>query len=132
MRVLLIESDSLQRLLTRRFLEKTFGAHVIEANDGVQGLAKFVEEPVDLVVLDVQMPVMDGPAMLDELRRTPGGADVPVVAVSFTSDEQMVQRMIGLGVVDYLIKPLDWRRAEIKLERLFLRIGLAFDASEDS
>ena len=72
---------------------------------------------------------MDGPAVLEELRRTPGGADVPVVAVSATSDKHMVQRMISLGVLDYLIKPLDWRRAEVKPERLFLRIGLAFDAS---
>ena len=123
LRVLLVDDDSTQRLLFRRFLEKTFGAHVIEANDGVQGLANFVEARVDLVLLDVEMPMMDGPTMLEELRRKPGGADVPVVAISAISEKQVVQQMIGLGVLDYIVKPLDWQRVEMKLECLFRRIG---------
>ena len=123
MRVLLVDDDPTQRLLLRRFLEKTFGAHVVEANDGVPGLAKFAEAPADLVLLDVEMPVMDGPTMLEELRRKPGGADVPVVAISSISEKRVVQQMIGFGVRDYIIKPLDWQRVEIKLERLFRRIG---------
>lgn len=55
----------MQRLLLRGFLEKSFGAQVVEASDGEQGLEKIAEEQVDLVVLDVEMPVMDGPAMLE-------------------------------------------------------------------
>ena len=71
MKILVVEDGSMQRLLLRRLLEKSFGAQVVEASDGEQGLEKIAEEQVDLVVLDVEMPVMDGPAMLEELRSRP-------------------------------------------------------------
>ena len=131
MKILVVEDGSMQRLLLRRLLEKSFGAQVVEASDGEQGLEKIEEEQVDLVVLDVEMPVMDGPAMLEELRGRPGGADVPVVAVSYVTDKEVVKRMIGLGVLDYLIMPLDWDVVRGRFERLFRHMGLGLHAHAD-
>ena len=86
---------------------------------------------MDLVVLDVEMPVMDGPAMLEELRGRPGGADVPVVAVSYVTDQDGVKRMIGVGGLDYLIMPLDWDVVRGRFERLFRHMGLGLHARAD-
>lgn len=131
MKILVVEDGSMQRLLLRRLLEKSFGAQVVEASDGEQGLEKIEEEQVDLVVLDVEMPVMDGPAMLEELRGRPGGADVPVVAVSYVTDKEVVKLRIGLGVLDYLIMPLDWDVVRGRFERLFRHMGLGRHARAD-
>lgn len=102
-RVLVVDDTPLNRdLLTRRVVRE--GYAVETAVNGRDALARLRAEPFDLVLLDVQMPELDGPGLLDILRGEPALARVPVIVISAVDDQQLVVRCIELGAVDYLPK----------------------------
>jgi two-component system KDP operon response regulator KdpE len=99
--VLLVDDE--QRIV--RFVRLHFearGARVIEAHDGASAVQKVREEMPDLVVLDVQMPGMDGFEALREIRRQ---SDVPVIMLTVQADESDRIRGLDLGADDYMAKP---------------------------
>lgn len=75
------------------------------ANDGVTGLAMIRELNPDLVFADISMPVVDGLQLIENLRRE--GNDVPVVILSGYKEFDYAKRAVALGVVDYLVKPIN-------------------------
>src|SRR5205085_506949 len=79
------------------------GFEVDQAEDGKQGLAKLEEIEVDLILLDVTMPVMDGPAMLAALRDS--GNRTPVIMLTSESKRSIVAGAVKLGIEDYILKP---------------------------
>jgi CheY-like chemotaxis protein len=81
------------------------GHEVAVAFDGVEGLRLALERLPDVVVTDVVMPNMDGPEMLDELRRRADTRDLPVIALTALTDSRTQARMRALGVVGFLAKP---------------------------
>jgi DNA-binding response OmpR family regulator len=82
---------------------KELGFDVLEAEDGVQGLEQLAQAQVDLVLLDVTMPNMDGPAMLQKLRE--GGNKTPVIMLTSESKRSIVAGAMKLGIADYILKP---------------------------
>ena len=88
-----------QRLLERR------GLRVVTANDGIDALEKLEYETPDIVLLDIEMPRMDGYEFAKNLRSNPETAKVPVIMVTSRSGEKHRARAIELGVNDYLGKP---------------------------
>jgi DNA-binding response OmpR family regulator len=82
---------------------KELGFDVIEAEDGVQGLEQLANTTVDLVLLDVTMPNMDGPAMLQEMRNR--GDKTPVIMLTSESKRTTVAGAMKLGISDYILKP---------------------------
>jgi CheY-like chemotaxis protein len=93
--VLIVEDDPLSRSLLRGAIEK-LGGRVVEAENGSVGLARLREERPCLVLLDLMMPVMDGFQFLEELRRQPDGAAIPVVVV--TAKDLTLQEREALGL----------------------------------
>ena len=93
--------DSLARRLERR------GYAVITAADGPAALAALSGRPVDLVLLDVMMPDLDGPAVLERLKKDPERRHIPVLMISALDETASVVRSIELGAEDYLPKPCD-------------------------
>jgi CheY-like chemotaxis protein len=77
------------------------------APGGEAGLAAFAEKPADAVLLDVMMPGLDGPATLEQLRRLPGGAQVPVIFFTAHTRSDERERLLALGAQTVLIKPFD-------------------------
>lgn len=102
-RVLVVDDTPMNRdLLTRRVTRE---GHAVEvAANGREALERLRAEPFDLVLLDVQMPVMDGPALLAVLREDAVLSHVPVIVISAVDDQKLVVRCIELGAVDYLPK----------------------------
>lgn len=101
-RLVLVVDDE-QRIV--RFVRLHFeakGARVIEAHDGLRALQLVREQLPDLVVLDVQMPEMDGFETLREIRRS---SDVPVIMLTVQADEADRIRGLDLGADDYMAKP---------------------------
>jgi DNA-binding response OmpR family regulator len=82
---------------------KDLGFDVVEAEDGVQGLDVLGANQVDLVLLDVTMPNMDGPTMLQKLRES--GNQVPVIMLTSEAKRTTVAGAMRLGISDYILKP---------------------------
>jgi DNA-binding response OmpR family regulator len=82
---------------------KELGFDVLEAEDGVQGLEQLEQTQVDLVLLDVTMPNMDGPTMLQKMREQ--GNKTPVIMLTSESKRTIVSNAMKLGISDYILKP---------------------------
>jgi len=82
---------------------RELGFDVLEAEDGIQGLEQLAQAQVDLVLLDVTMPNMDGPAMLQKMRE--GGNKTPVIMLTSESKRTIVAGAMKLGISDYILKP---------------------------
>jgi DNA-binding response OmpR family regulator len=102
-RILLVEDDPSIRETTALGLEAA-GYRVMQAADGREGLDRFRQEPVDLVVLDLMLPELDGYEVCRELRRT---SSVPIVMLSARSDTVDVVVGLELGADDYVTKPFE-------------------------
>ena len=81
------------------------GYEVIQANDGAEGLAKAKEKPVDLVVTDLNMPNMNGMAMIKELRKLPAYKGVPIIFLTTESDAAMKTEAKAAGATGWITKP---------------------------
>src|SRR4051812_11206831 len=101
-RILTIDdSSTIRSIITKQMTD--LGFEVDQAEDGKLGLAKLEEITVDLILLDVTMPVMDGPTMLAALRET--GNRTPVIMLTSESKRSIVAGAVKLGIEDYILKP---------------------------
>ena len=101
-RILTIDdSSTIRSIITKQMTD--LGFEVDHAEDGQQGLAKLEEISVDLILLDVTMPVMDGPTMLTALRER--GDRTPVIMLTSESKRSIVAGAVKLGIEDYILKP---------------------------
>ena len=104
--ILVVDDDPLNRAILRRALERE-GHGVAAAEDGVEALAAMRAGDVDLVLLDIVMPRMDGFQVLAEMKGDAGLRDIPVIMISAVDDHESVIRCIELGAEDHLPKPFD-------------------------
>jgi class 3 adenylate cyclase len=105
-RLLVVDDNKVNRLLLSRTLEQ-LGHRVSTAENGVVALAKLREEPYDLMLLDMEMPEMDGFTVLEHLARDLKLRDLPVIVTSSLEGVAHVARCIELGAEDYLYKPVN-------------------------
>ncbi|MCP4200901.1 MAG: response regulator [bacterium] len=90
------------------------GHELVHAVDGVEGLQRLAEHPdVNLILLDINMPRMNGLEFLDEIKRNQALSEIPVVVVSTEGKEEDTQRAIDMGASEYITKPF---RGESVLE----------------
>ena len=111
--ILVVEDDLHARRLMQTVLEQ-HGYSVYTAKDGLEGLELLDQKHVDLIVLDVMMPRMDGFAFTKELRD--GGSDLPILMVTARETPADVKRGFIIGTDDYMTKPVDE-------EEMVLRVG---------
>jgi len=107
-KVLIVDDDEIIRVFVKRILSKKFGMDVVVAVNGVDGLNVLESERPDVVFLDVTMPVMDGVEFLEIVKKNAELKNIPIIVMSAISDKSVVARMLQLGIVDYLLKPLDY------------------------
>src|SRR5450830_423037 len=107
--VLVADDDPVMRLLMRQMLTQV-GLDVIEAEDGVQALACYKHSGPDLVMLDVDMPALDGFAVCREIRRQESHASgsVPIIMVTGGDELASVTRAYEVGATDFISKPINW------------------------
>ena len=114
----------MNRIMLSRYITK-LGYRSSLAENGRQALEKLRAEPFDLVLLDVQMPEMDGYQVLEQLKADPRLRDIPVIMISAVDELESVVKCIELGAQDYLPKPFNpvLLRARLTacLERKWLR-----------
>jgi len=81
---------------------------VITASNGQEGLEKAVSEKPDLILLDTNMPVMNGHEMLENLRKHPDLKDTPVIMCTALCEAQDIAKASSYGIADYVTKPFDF------------------------
>jgi adenylate cyclase len=111
--------------LTRRLRQQFANAETVAAANGKAALGQLRGSPFDLVLLDVQMPEMDGMTVLEQMKADMALRHVPVIMISAMSEQETVLRCIRLGAEDYVQKPFNAdllrARVEAALERKRLR-----------
>ena len=105
--ILTIDDDATVNLLVRVTLEQA-GFRVEQAESGLDGLARFERLHPDAVLMDVMMPEMDGFAVSTELRRRPGGAEVPILMMTGLDDHDSIDRAFDAGATDFITKPINF------------------------
>jgi two-component system chemotaxis response regulator CheY len=94
------------RKIAARMVDGT-GLRVREAGDGAEALAACIHAMPDAILLDWNMPVMNGPEFLKALRATPGGAAPKVVFCTTESDMEKIAEVLSLGADEFIMKPYD-------------------------
>ena len=116
--LLVDDEDSVQKLLTYP-LERD-GFRVVSARDGEEALVRFAEEAVDLVVLDIMLPKLDG---LEVCKRLRAESSVPIIMLTARDDEYDTVLGLELGADDYITKPFSIREFRSRVRALLRRAG---------
>ena len=103
---LVVDDSSVIRKIARRILEE-MDFQIVEAEDGAQALAACEDAMPDAVLLDWNMPVMDGYEFLGHLRRLPGGEGPKVVFCTTENGMGHISRALHAGANEYIMKPFD-------------------------
>jgi two-component system chemotaxis response regulator CheY len=116
---LVVDDSRVIRKVSRRILED-LGFEVAEAADGVEAMAWCTAVMPDLILLDWQMPVMDGLQFLKRLRAAPGGDAPKVVFCTVENEIDRIREALDAGADEYIMKPFDGSIVQGKLELLGL------------
>lgn len=114
-RILIIE-DNAANLELVRYLLSFSGYAVLEARDGAQGIALAWQEHPDMIICDLQMPMLDGYEVLSRLRENPDSAGTVIVAVTAFSMPNDRQKVMTAGFDGYLSKPIEPERFVDQIE----------------
>jgi two-component system cell cycle response regulator DivK len=118
-RILYIEDNSDNRKLVRRVLEWD-GYDVVEAKDGTEALARLETEPIDLALLDINMPDIDGYTLTTAIRSNPRFSRLPIVAVTANVMRGDRERSLQAGCDGYIQKPIDIDTLSQQIERFLM------------
>ncbi len=114
LKILTVDDSRTIRLIVSKAF-KPFDCEVLEACNGVEGLAVASKEKPDIIILDITMPIMDGYETLTKLKSDPELKGIPVIMLTAEAGKDNVLRIAKLGVRDYLIKPF---KEELVVERV--------------
>jgi len=104
--ILVVEDNPMNMELAVDLLE-TYGYEITPAEDGFKALERVKETTFDLILLDMQLPGMDGPEVLERLKADPETRAVPVVALTAHAMSGDAKRFIEAGCAGYISKPID-------------------------
>jgi len=119
-KVLLVDDEDSLRKVMKDLLERD-GYQVTEARDGVQALDQVDRVGPDIIVLDLNLPGLDGYGVLSHLRSRPATAGIPVIVLTAKGDEDNEVRVFELGADDFLTKPFRARALSARLEAVLGR-----------
>ncbi|MBL9206856.1 MAG: response regulator [Opitutaceae bacterium] len=113
-KILTVDDSKTVRIIVKKAF-KTYDCEIIEASNGVEGLATAAKEAPDVILLDVTMPVMDGVEMLTKLKSDPALKAIPVIMLTAEGGRDNVLKIAKIGVRDYMVKPF---REEVLVEKV--------------
>jgi two-component system sensor histidine kinase/response regulator len=128
-RVLLVEDNEINRMVAEEILTKA-GIEITVALNGREGVDAVLAEPFDAVLMDIQMPVMDGYAATREIRSKPVFATLPIIAMTANATEADRQRAQEAGMSDHIAKPFDPENLLAMLQRWTNRPTVEMESSE--
>ena len=114
LRVLTVDDSTTIRKIVRKAFTP-YNCEIIEAQNGVEGLAAANKDKPDLIILDITMPIMTGVEMLTKLKIERDLKDIPVIMLTAESGRDKVTEVIRMGIRDYMVKPF---KGEELIERV--------------
>jgi len=117
--ILVVEDSPTMRQLISFAMKRIPDSRVIEATDGVDALKKLSSEKIDLILADINMPVMDGLKLVSLVRGNTAFKDIPIIMVTTEGAEEDRKRAIAIGANAYLPKPIQTQEL-LKLVTSFL------------
>ncbi|MGI9407739.1 MAG: hybrid sensor histidine kinase/response regulator [Hyphomicrobiaceae bacterium] len=106
-KILVIEDETTQRILVKEYLEES-GYIVRLADDGRRGLEMASQLVPDLIILDLFLPTLDGYTLCTRLKQDPATADIPVILITASREDDVIERGLAAGASDFVTKPVDW------------------------
>ena len=119
--ILFVDDDPIMREFAVVHLS-TDKAKVMLAGDGVEALDSVATTPPDIVLLDLEMPRLDGFEVLARLRASPKTRELPVIVVTGREDVAAIDRAFEAGATSFLVKPINWRLLSYQI-RYVMRAG---------
>ncbi len=117
--ILVVEDSPTMRQLIGFAIKRIPNAKVIEATDGVDGLKKLSTEQIDIILADINMPIMDGLKLVSLVRNNAKYKDIPIIMITTEGAEEDKNRAIAIGANAYLTKPIQTQEL-MKLVKSFI------------
>jgi len=117
--VLYIEDNPVNALIVEELVKRRPGLTMLSAEDGLTGVAMAALQRPDLVLLDMQLPDIDGHEVFRRLKADPRTARIPCIALSGEAAQEEIQAALAAGFAGYLTKPVDFEAFDQALDRIF-------------
>ncbi len=114
LKILTVDDSKAVRIIVKKAFT-SYDVDIVEASNGVEGLAAAAKENPDVVLLDVTMPVMDGVEMLTKMKSDPVLKPIPVVMLTAEAGRENVLKIAKIGIRDYIVKPF---KEEVLIEKV--------------
>ena len=122
-RVLIVDDDAFSRTTVAKKVQQ-LRATTVEAEDGLQAFSILRREQIDLAIIDLEMPVMNGLELLGCIRGAPRLKHLPVIVLTAAEDRASLERALQCGATSLMIKPLNWAAFSSHIEHiLFLSMA---------
>lgn len=110
-KVLVVEDSPTMAQLLTMTLKRVSGLEVVTASDGMDGLKKLGQAKYDVVLTDINMPIMDGLLLISSIRADKNGQNsrIPIVIITTEGEEEVRKKAIALGADSYITKPINSR-----------------------
>ena len=115
--ILYVEDNEMNRQIVRDLLKRTT-YQLIEAHDGEAGVAMALEKRPDLILMDIQLPGMDGLAATRLLKADPATAHIPVIALTAMAMKEDQEKTRAAGCDEYIAKPLRYKELLAAIDKL--------------
>src|SRR5688500_12006404 len=115
---LVVEDSPVMRQLLVFALARVRNLRVVEADDGVDGLRKLAANRFDVIITDINMPVMDGLKLVRRIRSDPNHKDTPIIIITTEGSQEDRQRALQLGANAYITKPIQAPQVIAKVREL--------------
>ena len=120
--IMIVEDDTNQRKLMATVLEQ-YGYNVIQACDGIDALGQLDKKHIDLIILDIMMPRMDGFEFTETIRQS--GSNIPILMVTAKTSPVDKRKGFIIGTDDYMTKPVDEEEMVLRVGALLRRAKIA-------
>ncbi|MCL4478966.1 MAG: response regulator [Deltaproteobacteria bacterium] len=105
-KILIVEDSPTMRQLISFALKRLKNSRIVEASDGVDGLKKLSQDSFNIIITDINMPVMDGLKLVSLVRKDPTYKETPIIIITTEGAQEDKDRAMALGANTYVTKPI--------------------------
>jgi YesN/AraC family two-component response regulator len=120
-KVLIADDDKEVFLFLKRIIKNKFNKDCLWAENGLKAIQLLESEDIEAVIMDFNMPVMDGIEALNLIRKNSHFADLPIIMCSSASDSHIVKSVLSYNISDYLLKPLNYEESIRRLSKVLAK-----------
>lgn len=121
MPTILVVDDSQAHILLMEKLLQQEGYRVISETNGFDALKVLAYEDIDMLLLDIMMPEMDGLALIKKMKSVPSFKELPIIIISANLEKETIEKALQLGANDYITKPFNMQTIKNKISNILYK-----------